>query len=90
MVDLHALKEIRRKNLLQNKDNSYLQHNLQKGSNKSIFTTHEIGIIVSDISTGIEYLHKKDYIHRDIKPNNILIKLNGRIRRFGLWISHFN
>jgi len=41
--------------------------------------------ILKQIADGIAYIHSKGYIHRDIKPHNILMK-NGipKIADFGL------
>jgi serine/threonine protein kinase len=39
-----------------------------------------------EIILGIEHLHEKDIIYRDIKPENILIDMDGHVRiaDFGL------
>ena len=34
----------------------------------------EVRSIITQILIGLEYIHKKDIIHRDIKPPNILIQ----------------
>lgn len=36
--------------------------------------------LMSDIAAGIEHIHKLKIVHRDIKPQNILIDTNGRAR----------
>ena len=44
---------------------------------------------ISQMASGLAYLHKKHVIHRDIKPENILLDLNGtlKISDFG-WSVH--
>lgn len=44
---------------------------------------------ISQMASGLLYLHKKHVIHRDIKPENILLDLNGllKISDFG-WSVH--
>lgn len=37
------------------------------------FTTNQIKKIIKQISEGIKFLHENDIMHRDLKPNNILI-----------------
>ena len=73
-------------------DFQYIVVELMEGTlNEYLDTEHE-GVnafwICSDIYSGIEYLHKNEVIHRDLKPQNILYKttpsLAMKIADFGL------
>jgi serum/glucocorticoid-regulated kinase 2 len=50
------------------------------------FTEEQAKFYFSEILLGIEYLHSKNVVYRDIKPENILIDIDGHIRiaDFGL------
>ena len=43
-------------------------------------------IVLNEIATGLDFIHSKKLVHRDIKHDNILISSNGRIKLsdFGL------
>jgi serine/threonine protein kinase len=43
-------------------------------------------IVLFQIADGLDYIHSKKLIHRDIKPDNILISMNGQLKLsdFGL------
>eukprot|EP01126_Amoeba_proteus_P064837 TRINITY_DN9122_c0_g1_i9.p1 TRINITY_DN9122_c0_g1~~TRINITY_DN9122_c0_g1_i9.p1 ORF type:complete len:750 (+),score=123.08 TRINITY_DN9122_c0_g1_i9:85-2250(+) len=43
-------------------------------------TEAQIARIIVDICTGIHYLHSLNFVHRDMKSDNILLKLNGDVK----------
>jgi len=53
---------------------------------KDILTEHEARFYISQLVVAVETVHKMDYIHRDLKPDNILVDQNGNIKLsdFGL------
>jgi len=50
------------------------------------FTEKDAKFYFAEILLGLEYLHSKNVVYRDIKPENILIDIDGHIRiaDFGL------
>lgn len=53
---------------------------------KDIFTEEESRFYTAQIIAAVDSVHKMKYIHRDLKPDNILIGADGHIRLsdFGL------
>ena len=49
-------------------------------------TEEEIWHLIRDVAEGLAYLHEKDIVHQDIKPDNILINSDGNylITDFGI------
>ena len=44
--------------------------------------------IILEISKALAYSHKKGIVHRDIKPGNILISMEGEIKLTDFGIAH--
>lgn len=65
-----------------------LYHSLQK---KFRYNQNDLSIIVYQLINGVEYLHKKNIVHRDLKLENILLKSNDsvliKIIDFGLALN---
>jgi aurora kinase len=51
-------------------------HHVQLSRTNNQFTLQETIIIVSEILDGLDYMHSKNLIHRDIKAENILLHSN--------------
>ena len=52
---------------------------------KDSCTFKEAISIAIQVGRGIEAAHKKNIIHRDIKPQNIMISTEGKVKGHGLW-----
>ncbi|GJJ78720.1 p21-activated kinase 1 [Entomortierella parvispora] len=58
---------------------------MEGGSLTEVVTTNEmadpqIGAVCREVLMGLEHLHSKGVIHRDIKSDNVLLSLNGDIK----------
>lgn len=50
--------------------------NLQAKQSNKVFKFETAIEIICEIVKGLEYVHSKGYIHRDIKSQNVLVKRN--------------
>lgn len=64
----------------------FVEMDLKKYLTKHMMTPTTIKYIMNQIVTGLDYCHSKRIIHRDIKPQNVLINkdLTVKIADFGL------
>ena len=77
----------------QDHDNLYLVMEYLPGGDlmnllmkKDIFTHEEAQFYTAEILLSLDSVHKMKYIHRDLKPDNVLLDINGHIKLsdFGL------
>ena len=56
---------------------------------KDIFSENETRFYVAELILAIEDMHKMNYIHRDIKPDNILINSQGHLKLTDFGLSKY-
>lgn len=56
---------------------------------KKRFKEEEVKFIISCIAMALGHLHKKKYIYRDLKPENVLFSENGYIRLTDFGLSKY-
>ena len=52
----------------------------QRLQQKSYFEEDEIMNLIIQLLQGIEHMHQKDVLHRDLKPDNIFLGSQGKIK----------
>ena len=57
---------------------------------KDIFCEEEAKFYTAECVLAIESVHKMSYIHRDIKPDNIIFDLNGHIKLSDFGLCKYN
>ena len=60
-------------------------------SNRKNFAEEEARVVIAEVILAIEYLHSKEIVYRDLKPENVLVDFNGHIKLtdFGLCKKNF-
>lgn len=56
-------------------------------SERSVLCVLEVRYFLSQILSGLKYIHDHGIIHRDIKPSNVLVDDRKNRKSFRLWIS---
>ena len=54
---------------------------------KGKLTNQEAEVIIRQVASALAYLHKKDIVHRDIKPQNFKIHSNGKVTMLDFGIA---
>ena len=85
--EIKLLRSVDHKNLIkldsvfETKNSYYLIFELFSGGNlreyvkeKGVFTESQASFVLKNILEGVKYLHNKNIMHRDIKPDNILFR----------------
>ena len=48
--------------------------------NRHIFTEQRAKFLIACLILGVEFLHKQGYVHRNLKPENLLLESNGYLK----------
>ena len=54
-----------------------LKHHLDKGER---FTLERAASVMNDLLSALDYAHRQNVVHRDVKPANLLIEPSGRVK----------
>ncbi|MGR9400231.1 serine/threonine-protein kinase [Rhizobium leguminosarum] len=53
---------------------------IREMTQKDVVSLPEAKRVIRDAAIGLNYIHNNHYLHRDIKPDNILLKGDGRVK----------
>jgi len=60
---------------------------ISKREKDQAFPEDIIRRVMMDITSAIEYIHSKDWLHCDMKPENVLVSINGDVKLGDFGIS---
>ena len=59
-------------------------------SKKKTFTEHETKFFIANLILSLEYIHNQKIIHRDVKPENLVLDSNGYVRLTDFGVAKIN
>lgn len=87
---------VKLKDFIDKGDTQYLVMEYIEGHDLSDYVTkisgplplYNIAILMNEVLSALQYVHQKDLVHLDIKPSNIMLTKDDRIKLIDFGISH--
>lgn len=89
---------VKLKDFIDKKDRQYLVMEYIEGNDLSDYINEisgplplfNIALIMNEVLSALSYVHNKNLVHLDIKPSNIMLTKNDRVKLIDFGISHDN